>query len=238
MRLLLSTVIVLSIFISCKKDDPNPESPFVPYTPTSSGTMGDLQTGYYIYDYGHGVVTTDSMVIASFFSAPATSVTPTNISAGTVSLNGTTLKYNAPQNYYSDTTHHVNMQQLNWNATGAGTVAAFSYSYTPIYPKCTGGFSTLDTCIKANGIGIALNGISNVTSNVTIALYQGVNTISKTITAPNGSVYFTPSELSSFAVNVPLTINILLVNLANANVGSVNYGFVNTLTYNKFSYLK
>lgn len=176
--------------------------------------------------------------MGTFYSAPATSAQPTTIYGGAVSLNGTLLKYNTLDNYYSDSTHTINMQQLKWTATGAGTVAAFSYSYSPVYPKYSGSISLSDTFIKANGISISLSGISNVSTNVYVSLYQGSNMLTKYLTVPSGTVNFTSADLSGFVTNTPLTIHLFFINSTIVNVGLVKYGFTNTLNYNKLSYLK
>lgn len=237
----LSSVFLFAtlLIVSCKKKDTTePSTSGNGGGTTTSGIYGNMQAGYYDYDYGGGVTTKDSMVIASFYQSPMSSVSPTNIYAGTVTVNGANLDYSPPQNYYIENTHSVSMNSLVWNATGSGTVTPFSYTYTPVYPKISGAINISDTCYKSSGISVSLSGISNASGSTIVYLYQGSNSLSKSIFTSAGTVNFTPTELSSFATNSSLSIMVFLTNVSQQTIGSVKYQFSGTYTYTKFSYLK
>jgi hypothetical protein len=232
------------LIVSCKKKDTTePSTPGTGGVTTSgtnpNGVYGNLQTGYYDYEDNLGVVTKDSLSIASFYQDAMSSVSPVEIYAGTVTVNGINLDYTSPQNYYIENTHSSNMTTLVWAASGSGTVTPFSYTYTPVYPKITGPIVLQDTCHKSSGISISLSGINNSSGGGTsVYLYEGSHTASKTFFGTSGTVNFTPTDLSSFSVNNPLTIMVLLANANPISVGSVKYQFTSTYTYTKFSYLK
>ncbi|MGZ8891193.1 MAG: hypothetical protein ACXW0J_07315 [Nitrososphaeraceae archaeon] len=243
------TAIVLLLFClascfvlnSCKKKDdaiPANENANTTGSTTSVGVYGNLQSGYNLLDYGSGVTMLDSNVLANFYSSAANNTAPTSIYAGTVSVNSNGLKFNNSSNYYIDTTHTINIHQLNWSAIGTGTVSSFIYSYSPLYPKYSGTLLLQDTCVKSNGINISLTGITNANSGVIIRVYQGPNMVTKTINAPSGTVNFSSSDLAGLTVNAPLTISVYLLDMNIVSVGSINYTAACFYQYIKFSYLK
>ena len=181
------------------------------------------------------------MIVAAFYASPATTSAPTNIYAGAVSANGTILQYQTPYNIYTDSTHLVNIHHMAFSATGAGTVTAFSYSYTPVYPELTSPIVLADTCVKSNGINISVPSVNNLNTSIHITIYQGTSTnISKYInSASGGTVTFSASDLTGFVGDYPITIVVSLYNLqSNATVGSAVYGISSGLTYQRFCYLK
>lgn len=237
--LLFATLLI----VSCKKKDTTePSTPGTGGVTTTGGTVaggvyGNLQTGYYDYEDNQGLITHDSISIASFYESPMSSTAPVNVYAGTVTVNGINMDYTPPQNYYIENTHTANMKTLVWSATGSGTVTPFSYSCTPVYPKVTGPITLQDTCHKTSGVSISLSGISN-SASATVYLYEGSHSASKTIYGTSGIVNFTNTDLSSFSPNNPLTIMVLLINANQVSVGSIKYQIASTYTYTKFSYLK
>ncbi len=245
MKKIAIIILGITFFISCKKkDNTTPDNTTNPATTTGafttgSGTMGNLQSSYNVFDMGNGAITKDSSVIATFFDAPSGPTQPNNIYAGVVSVNNTILQFDANQKYYTDTTKNLNMNQLSWNIGGSGIVAAFSYSNNPIYPNYTSSnIASLDTCIKANGISINLNGITNTNVYTLVSANQGSNYIQKYISSTSGSVVFSPSELVNFNTNSPINLNVFLIRTNPVLIGSVNYGITSTFAYIKFSYLK
>lgn len=243
-KIILSTIAILLVsFFSCKKKATTTANTSTTTTttggivPSSGGDYCDLQTTYRYTNIG-GTVTKDSMIFASFYAAPVSSVTPTYVVAGTVSLNGTNIPYMNPS-YFIASNPPINISgTLNWDITGSGTVTAFSQSFTASYPKYAGGNVLPDTCIKANGITINVTGVSNNLNSVVVSLYCGSASATKYILSSNGTVSFSPSDLSSFPVNSSLSIIINLSNVYSATLGGIKRGFSNTLQYTKFSYLK
>lgn len=240
---IITSIIGLCVFTlllsACKKKD-NSSSSSTTTTTTGTSTpgavYGSLQASYSDYDLGTGNVTKDSLIIASFYASPNPTSLTTYVNAGTVTVNGINMIQALPQSYYLENTS-VNMQTIVWSATGEGTVAPFSYSWTPIYPKISTPINIADTCYKSNGISVSLSGITNAGS-VSVYLSQGSTSISKNSSSANGTISFNASELSGFATNNSLTIAILLTNLKRQAIGSVSYELIANHNYTKFSYLK
>ena len=204
---------------------------------STGGNFCDLKTTYIFVNNG-GTIIKDSVVEARFYTEPLTAATPTLISGGTVTLNGTNVPFQT--NFYTFIgSSPINLTSpLNWSVSGSGTVTAFSQSFTPSYPQYTGGNLLPDTCIKANGITMNVSGVSNNQSGVIVQLYSGANYAFKYYLGTNGSVTFSAAELSSFTINNPLTIAVSLTNVYSATLGGIKRGFTNSLQYSKFSYLK
>jgi hypothetical protein len=180
------------------------------------------------------------MVFASFYAAPVTSVAPTTVFAGTVTLNGVNVPFQTSSSmYYIASSLPINIAgPLTWSVAGSGTIAAFNQAYTPSYPKYTDGNLLPDTCIKANGITITVSGVTNNQTSVYVALYSGSFSVGKSLLASNGSVVFTSTELANFPVNQPLTISLSLSNSYTATHNGLKHGFDNGINYQKISYLK
>ncbi len=242
------TLILLFTFFACKKKGNEPE-PLTPTTPipgvgvpdglvkSTGGNYCSLQTNY-IYYNTNGVITKDSAVFAAFYSQPPSSTLPTNVSGGTVTLNGTTITA-VGDVYYISNNLPINITgSLAWNVSGSGTVTAFSQSFIPSYPKYSGGNLLPDTCIKANGITINISGVTNNQSSVSVSLYSGTSSINKYILGSSGAVSFYPSELNAFTINSSISINVIMSNQYTAILGGIKRGFANTLQYTKYSYLK
>ena len=233
---LLSVVLVIAVVFSCKKKkyEPAPETTTTP-TSSLSQIISSSQTTYNYYDNG-GVVTMDSVVMCVFFSGPNSS---SAVNAGTVTLNGTPLT-NSSNFYYDYNTFNLTGVQ-NFSISGSGTLTAFSHSYTASYPKYTGGNLLPDTCYKASGITLSITGISNLSPlmwSKGVRIYQGSNSVNKSLTPSANSVNFSSSELASFNVNNPITISVSLSNVHTFAQGSYNHMFGNTVEYRKYSYLK
>ena len=248
-----SLLLLVCFFTFCKKKDTTPNPTPINstnttttgsniYLPASSGgDMCNLETNYNYLDF-NGNVTKDSSVFASFYSALFTStVAPTTINAGTVTLNNSVIPFQSSSNigYYFTSNLPINITaNLTWSVSGSGTVTAFSQVFTPSYPKYTGGNLLPDTCVKANGITINVSGVSNNQNGVSVYLYSGSVSAHKFIYSSGGSVTFTSSDIAAFPVNQPLTISVDFSNLYTAIVGGIKRGFSNNVIYQKISYLK
>ncbi len=240
--LALSLVILLS-FTFCKKKESTPST-----TPSSigsstggsktGGSICDLQTTKYITNT-NGTIIIDSFVVASFYSAPVSSVAPTKVSGGTVKLNGNIIPYNG-SNYSITNNLNFNISgTLNWNVTGSGTLTAFSHTYTASYPKYTGGNLLPDTCVRANGISLNITGVSNFSGATVLASISSGGTYAyKYIFGSSGTINFTAAELANFPTNSILFITITLSNYTTTNFGGLTQGYSNALQYTKYSYLK
>jgi hypothetical protein len=243
-KIILLVISTLAIyFISCKKKESSPPETTSPSTtkaglaPSTGGDYCNLQTTYRFTNMG-GVVTKDSMVFASFYVAPVSSVPPTNIAAGSVSLNGTNIPFSGSSYNITSNVPTSIAGTLNWNVTGSGTVTAFSQSLTASYPKYTGGNVLPDTIVKANGVSINITGVTNNLNSVLVSLYGGSASATKYVLGSSGTVTFSPAELSAFPVNTSITLLITANNIFSANLGGIKRGFTNGFQYTKFCFLK
>jgi hypothetical protein len=251
MKPFVVTVFVV-LFLSCQKKSNSPDPAANNSSSTGGSTSGglspsvggdycNLQTTY-TYNENNGIVSKDSFVVASFYSAPVSSVAPTNIPAGTVSLNGSVLSFNSGTNLYSSVSgNSISIgNTLNWQVSGSGTVTAFSQSFTPSYPVYTGASSLPDTIRKSTGATITINGVSNNQNSVTIWLRDMNNASSnyKFLIGSNGSVTFVSGDLSSLTAGQPVFLTLNLANTYSVNHGGILRGFANTISYTKRCYLK
>ena len=235
--------ITLTVFVSCQKKGSSSPAPASSTTgsniPASNPMFGDFSTSYLTVDYGQGTIYKDSITEAAFFETANPTFTVPYVYAGTVTVNGNVLNYNASDNRYSGNMASGSMSPITWAANGTGTITPFTFSYTPNYPSCNTTLLGMDTCVKANGISITLNNILNQNYHgVEVQVYQGSNSVSRTITGVSGTANFTATDLSTFNVNSAINISVLIFNYNEFDVGSVRYSFRNNFYYLKYSYLK
>ncbi len=254
MRSLFSfSLVIIFCFTFCKKKnettDLSPVNSSTSTTPTTtispSQTMtpsaGDdyclLTTTYEYLDTG--IISMGSIVIASFYTSPF----PTNGNltyGGNLKLNNVNIPYNSTQKFYYYSPNNLDIDigaVLTWSTSGSGTITAFQQSFTPFYPKYTGGNLLPDTCIKSNGINLTINGITDNQDSVEIVVHDGTHTINKII-ASNGIVSISSTELASFFINKRFYIQISTSNVFTAIHNGIKYGFGNGIRYNKTCYLK
>ncbi|MBL7912397.1 MAG: hypothetical protein JNJ41_15155 [Bacteroidia bacterium] len=239
-----SCVLILLLVFSCKKKETTTEEPPATNsttgttTTTGGGAYSDMQTTYIVTDL-LGTISRDSAIYANFYSSPVTSSSLSLVNAGAVTLNSISiptlgLKYgiifNSPVNLLSS---------LNWSVTGSGTITAFSHSFTPSYPKYSGGNLLPDTCSKLAGITLTISGVTNNIGNVVIVqLFGGSANSVKYILTSNGTISFTSQELASFPTNTNLSIQLGFANFTYATYSGIKHGFSNNLQYIKYAYLK
>jgi hypothetical protein len=236
---------IIFLFTACKKKETTPDVPATNTTTTGGGNFvySYMATAYNITDYNNSI-TLDSSVTAQFYTGPAPAGPPQNVLAGIVALNTFSLNPESDNSYFSSSPNMTTISgPLNWSVSGSGDVAAFSYSYMPVYPKYTGGSLLQDTCTKSNGISINISGVTDYTtsalsSGLTVMLVQS-SIISKPIFGTSGgTVTFSPAELTGFSTNSPITIFISIVNFNTVPINGVNRNFNCELTYQKYAYLK
>lgn len=232
---------LLIVICSCNKKETSPTvSSGTNNIPTTNLIYGSFQTNYLTLDYGNGLIINDSSSQAQFLSVPTTNTVNTNcVYGGIVKLNGVQLDFDTINKKYSSPFLTTITTPLTWQASGSGTITAFTHSYIPNYPYCNTSLGNLDTCYKANGFVVTTNNVINENYyGAEITVFQGVNTIRKTIFGSGGTAVISPLELMSFNANSPLYINVFVLNYNEFNVGAVRYSFSNTYVYYKFSYLK
>jgi len=245
---LCSIIFIAIAFTFCKKKEETPAP--APTTSTTGGTTtgspdgsySNLQTGYNVMNYNN-VTTTDSSVFASFYVSPPTTSAPVYTTAGNVNLNTVSLTPQFNSSYSTNNPCPINISGvLTWSVAGAGTITAFTYSYAPSYPKYSGFNLLPDTCIKANGINITINGVTNYNASgfstgLSVHLIQNT-LVSKFLFGSSGTLNFSAAELSGFTINNPITIMVSLNNLTSVTIGGFKRDFSCLYTYQKISYLK
>ncbi len=252
----LVSILAVIVLLSCQKKDSTPSpanssttggttttaggsTTTTGLSPSVGGDYCNLQASYNILN-NNGVISKDSFVIASFYSAPVSSVVPTNMQAGNVKLNNLPLPLNGATTTYFVMNPSVAINTtLDWQVSGSGTVTAFTQSYTATYPIYTGGTLLPDTISKSSGTTLNINGVSNNQNSVTVYIRDvSATTPFKYILGSNGTVQFTASDLASFTPLQSVTISISLSNMYSATHGGIKRGFSNTISYNKICYLK
>lgn len=241
----LGVICTLTV-ISCKKEDKEPAP-----TPTPSGVLGGpyqtysyFRTGYSVTE-SNGVVYVDSSsVFAMFYDQPTY---PNNkIPAGNVSINSLSLTPDQSNFYqYQFFSGPMNISNtLHWNVTGAGTITAFTHSYTPSYPRYSGADLLPDTCVKANGLSVSITGVSNrsgLIPGLSISVYQSSPTyvqINKSTQTSSGTVSFSASELAGFDTSESFYLLVSINNYTSVNVSNVFRAFSCDYQYTKEIYFK
>lgn len=245
-KALVFGVVFTLIVISCKKEDKEPAP-----VPTPSATLGSpfqtysyFRTGYSVTETNNVTYVDSSMVFAMFYDQPTY---PNNkIPAGNVSINTFSLTPDQSNFYqYQFSSGPMNISNtLHWNVTGAGTITAFSHSYTPSYPKYSGADLLPDTCVKANGLSVTISGVSNRTGIITgvnVSLYQSSPTyvqINKNTQASSGTITFSALELAGFDTGEGLNLSVSINNYVSANVSNVYRAFSCDYQYTKEVFFK
>ncbi len=234
MRISIVIFLVFAFSFSCRKKNNTTAAPVV--DPYSTGPYSIMQTNYRYISTG-SVVTLDSSANAIFTDQPIGGPNAyTFIDGGTVSLNDSSLYFDS-ESYESYTPINIK-GLLKWKGTGAGSVPAFTFNYTASYPGFTGGSALPDTCIKANGITLNLNGITNITDWSVVYLSQGSINLTKSRDPNNTSIAFSTAELASFNVNLGIQIELTFFNIRKEIVDGIRRDFRNTVSYRKNSWLK
>lgn len=240
MARILSYLFLILILSNCKKKENNTTPlPAPNNTPASNtGNNGMLIAKYMYYDNGQSVVNKDSLCNALFYSSPVPgTVVPTNVDAGLVTLNSQSLALLSGNNYVN--TLPINIQnQLIWSVAGSSIVPAFTHTQTPSYPVYTGGNLLPDTCSKASGFTLNVSGMSNTTGSVLVTVQQSSNIIIKQLSATNGTVFISTTDLANFTSNLDFSTTLSIGNYEYPVYSSKKFTFSSAITYRKQMYLK
>lgn len=224
------------VFTFCKKKDKDPvATSSTPSTPSLFDSRSILQTTYYTSEY-FGTTYSDSSALAIFFDQPMSVSTKTQVSAGAVIFNDSTL-YFSFGSYSSYFPVNLTVPQ-RWSVSGSSFIPGFSYTVTPSFPQYSGQSSLPDSCYKSSGLTININGVTNFSgSAITLFLNNTSGSAVKSITG-NGVVVFTPSDLSSFTVGTAMTLQIVITNYHTATLGGLVHSFAFTRSHQKGIWLK
>ncbi len=178
--------IIVLIFTFCKKKSATPAPESTTNAPTYGGPYSYHTTTRIIRNTS-GLITRDSAVSSYFYDTPNGG---TMINGGNVTVNSVSLTPSSTY-YYSSFGLPKISGTLNWNVAGSGTVTAFAQAFIPSYPNYSGVSSLPDTCIKANGMTINVNGVTNNTSqNISVLISQYNPTFNYTSKAILGKFRF------------------------------------------------
>lgn len=232
-NLTLIALFWLTLF-SCKKD--------VSHTPATNtnNTGGTNTTSYYglmeaakthllyysggtLYDAG-----TSSNLVSAGFSSQAYIdngfIFGTSIEAGTVSMNGVSLKQYSPNPIrYSDTTNTIPFPIQNWVISGSSQVPAFTFTNNDSVPIYTGYNLIPDTILKATGFSLPFTGLSGC-DEFQLYIASGSTNIIKKYTATTTAITVAPSELAAFPTGT-IVFQLSFSKISFANAGGKNYKF-------------
>lgn len=221
-KIILILGILTTIIIGCKKKTET--SPPNNSGGSTTGSNPPAATGYYaqlnvLQNVILGFNSPPQNVIGALFYASAvTNSAVLSVNAGTVNVNGTTLKLdntNAAGPIYADSTFNISGPPFNLTASGNGTVNAISLSYTLGYPTIGDTASIPSVITRSLGMSITF---TNVTVSDSLAFIissgPGPGSVSKNFAVVNNSVAvnFTSAELSGLAATNnggSFTINLL-----------------------------
>jgi len=229
--------ISMLIFVCCKKKDSTPPPPANSTTTGNTIIAGDYGTflsAYEVMQFGNTFYI-DSVINGHFYDAPG--INPTAISAGTVSVNGTTLDL-YPNPYVYLKTNQINLKTLNWQISGNGTITAVSFSYNPVHPAYTGYNMLPDTISKSSGFNFVLTGISNSNGTIYVSISQASISITRTAATSPATISLSPSDLANFIPGSDFNFRISLFNYSNITLNSKQYGINANRTFEKYIYLK
>ncbi len=236
-KLILPAFIILIItFFACNKKDNSP-SPVTNTAPSAGGDNGTFLSAYNVSQLGNTFYS-DSSINATFFDSPYSP--HSNISAGVVSVNNTTLNTTSSPIYYYYT-NNINFNVLNWQIAGNGTFSATSFSYAPIHPSYTGYNVLPDTVTKSTGVNVVVNGVSNTNQPIYVYISPTSGTgsvITKTIATAPATLNISSTELATYTASNTISIKVELFNYSNIIVNSKQYAINANRTFQKYLYLK
>ncbi|MBI2721097.1 MAG: hypothetical protein HYX39_02865 [Bacteroidetes bacterium] len=219
-KVIFTLVIVTTMLISCKKKAETPP----PNTggSTTGGTPPAAAVGYngqlnVLQNVILGFNSPPQNVIgALFYGSTVTNSAVLSVNAGTVQVNGITLKQdntNAAGPVYADSTYNISGPPFNLTASGSGTVNAISLSYTLGYPTIADTASIPSVITRSLGMSITFTNVT-VSDSLAFMISSGSASVSKNYAVVNNSVTvnFTSAQLSSLAATNnggSFTINLL-----------------------------
>lgn len=235
---IVAFALLLVFNFSCKKKT---DSPTINSTsgnnnpPSIYDSRGILQVKYYTSNCGS--VYADTSATSVFFDQPLGSSNYNFVSAGTVTYNDSTMYFNSFSYASSFPVSMVVPQK--WNVSGSSYIPAFTYSCNPFFPDYTGQGLLPDTCVKANGLTLNISGISNYTGNSVVLSLSGPSSVNVTKSiSGNGTITFTPSELSNFAVNTNSYLEINITNYKIETFSGLAFAIYNVRSHQKCIWMK
>ena len=238
MKNLITFFIFILFFTFCKKKETTVEEP-TPQTTTGGPVTPTSYDGFFQSNAG-AAWSGSTCTIGSFYnvnvylmSSPSPSVSFfLAVNSGTMLLNATKLKY-AVVRYY-DTTLVLNLSsQKNFQLQSNGSFPSFTYNNVDSFPKFHFNFNNLvnDTLSKSSNYTIPLSGLI-YGNEIKCVLFDGSNSLSKTIPIGTAQVAYTPTELAVFPSGSNITLSVEQKKYNIQTIGGKTFRFEsNTLSY-------
>lgn len=225
-------LMAVSVFVSCQKDDDEPQAQNTSTTPAFEGTAGTLwavRTVTTIDMGGIGIGGGDYTIevgtgVGVFWDGGK------NVNVGTVKVNGETMSNNS--NYYMTTVSQTQPTGLDfsggiqWEVSGGSGFSAFTHTVTNAFPVASG-FTAGETLTSGENYTISFTNVTGADSIIFV-----VNDVAKSVSGKTKSYTFTSAQLSALKKGAGV------VQAAPYNYKIVNYGgkdivFGNELAYSK-----
>lgn len=250
MKLNLGVIIlvIVSIALSCKKEDKQPTTSATSGGglssgyPTSNATLfsGMFTTGRYMgkHVYQSMTYTFDINKAWAYFTATpqAVPVLSTATSANGVFLNGDSLLFDIPSfSFYSNSTSTmgISLASETWSVNGAFDIPTFTITNNFTTPSATGYLSFPDSISKASGFIVSVNNVSNSTTSNLLVTDNFGNFCIKALNEGSNTVTITPSDLSSLFTFTAGSISVELSNRKAFVISNKDYLFTRQFQYIK-----
>lgn len=232
----LSVVAILATGCDKKEDETpdNNQNATENYKFTDSyGVLAAIKSISYQNAGGFTIPVEINTAVAVFPQAAGSS---TFASAGTVTINGSSLKKYENNSYiYDNLLSPLNFNTVEWNVSGEGDVPVIQKTVARGFPAFSG-YSTLpETFSLASGLTISLgNAISNADS-VVVVVAGSKNSSIKTVRSGTANVTFTSTELSAIGTGAAGLISVTPYNYQPETISGRKYYFINESNYTKIN---
>lgn len=241
-KLILITVVALTI-ISCKKKEDSPEDKTTaPATPSSTTTLyNGFLSAESITDWGGGAPVSNRYFSSATLTQTASAGAAVSPSYnGTITLNGTRLKANLIGSYvyYVDSTNLLNLTtQRNFQFISTTALPSFTFSNTdafPTYPSANG-YLVNDTLFKIQSLTLTLANTTGYDEAVCVIydISNASNYISKVASFGTTQIVLSAADLASFAPGATVLCGLSLKKYNTQSFSGKNFRF-ETSTFNNF----
>lgn len=211
---------------ACKKNN----STYKPPATTTHSTT-PVDSGYNIsIDFSKsqnvvsGSLTTAFVSATACFSSAPTWLcsSSTGVKVNSVSLNGTTLKFNS--SYYIDSTGTISLPPITWVVNGANGIPSFTYVDTTTLGTYTGYSSLPDTIFRNQTTTINVTGVANA-GRMYVMINDGTTTFANGTSNGTISSTFSISNLSPLQATNTGTLYVELENNYVRTISGKKAGF-------------
>lgn len=247
MKLFLSILFALFCVTACVKKSSQQSSQSVSVTTTGSNpSSSNLYYGFFPlerYEQWYNGSIAGSPTYAckmQLYNSPVSNyATWQAVNLGTVTVNGTTLKYNSSIKLYMDTTGTADYSTQRLIALNSASLPSFTTTVTDTFPayNSLNAAQINDTLFLNANFTVPMNGIHNydvVSAQITTVPGPVMGPIvSKNGNAPVSQLVFSPSDLGVFSSGQQLYLRLVLKKYSTKTYSGINYRF-ECLSYNDF----